>query len=181
MSRLDLHNFRYYLVQEVTVMGYDEYGSGIIQKVIFQPCDALHIQMVGGLVQKKNIRTGEKQLAQGYPRLLSSGKDSHFLAEIFFAESQTLQDSGKLAFVRVAVFQFEFMGETGIGVHQTVQFLAVRVFHFFFDRAHPVFHIQDILFGGEKLFVDRKVALNILVLGQVSDPAVLRKGYSAGI
>ena len=181
MSRLDLHDFRYHLVQEVAVVGHDKYGSRIIQKVVFQPGDALHIQMVGGLVQKKNIRTGEKQLAKGYPGLLSSGKDSHFLAEILFAESQTLQDSGKLAFVRVAVFQFEFMGETGIGVHQTVQFLAVRVFHFFFDRAHPVFHIQDILFCGEKLFVDRKVSLNILVLGQVSDPAVLRKGYSAGI
>ncbi len=38
-------------VQKITVVGYDDYGTLVIQQVGFQPVDGVHVQMVGRLVQ----------------------------------------------------------------------------------------------------------------------------------
>ena len=61
-------------VQEIPVMGYDEHSSGIIEQIGFQPGDGIHIQVVGGLVQKDDIRMGKQKLSQSHTGLLAAGK-----------------------------------------------------------------------------------------------------------
>ena len=52
----DFHNFCDDLVKKVTVMGYDKYSARIIQKISLQPGNTFHIQMVGRLIKKEDIR-----------------------------------------------------------------------------------------------------------------------------
>ena len=63
ISLIDLDDFRDDPVQEIPVMGHDEHSSGIVEQIGFQPGDGVHIQVVGGLVQKDEIRMGEQKLA----------------------------------------------------------------------------------------------------------------------
>ena len=72
ISCFDFHNFCYDFVKKVTVVGYDKYSTWVIQKIGFQPGNTLHIQMVGGLIQKKNVRAGKKQLTQSYAGFLAA-------------------------------------------------------------------------------------------------------------
>ena len=56
LGSLDLHDLGNYLVQKITVMRNDKYSARVVEKIGLKPCNALHIQMVGRLVQKENIR-----------------------------------------------------------------------------------------------------------------------------
>ena len=56
VSTLDLNDLGDHPVQKITVMGYDEHGSAVIGEEGFQPPDGFHIQVVGGLIQKNDIR-----------------------------------------------------------------------------------------------------------------------------
>ena len=47
------------LIQEITVMGYHDYSVIKINQEFFQPCNGIEIQVVGRLVEKKNIRISE--------------------------------------------------------------------------------------------------------------------------
>ena len=49
-------------------------APGIIQKIGFQPGDAFHIQVVGRLIQKKDIRLGRSIFTQCHTGFLASGK-----------------------------------------------------------------------------------------------------------
>ena len=162
-------------------MGNDENSSRIIQKISFQPRDAFHIQVVGRLIQKKDIRLGEKHLSKCHTGFLASGKFLDLFVVIFFRETKTLQDTGELTFVSIAVFQFKLMGEAGICLHQAVQVIAFYGIHFLLHITDTAFHIDNMLFGGKKLFVDGMVSVDILVLGKIADIFVPGKYYRAGI
>ena len=44
-------------------MGHDEHSSGIVEQIGFQPGDGVHIEVVGGLVQKDEIWMGEQKFS----------------------------------------------------------------------------------------------------------------------
>ena len=53
-------------------MGDQDKSIFILIEIPLQPLDMLHIQIVGRLVQKKDIRFFQKQLAQQYLRSLAA-------------------------------------------------------------------------------------------------------------
>ena len=55
-------------------------------QVIFQPADHLRIQVVGGLVQQKQIRRVHQGGGQGHPLALTAGQSAHFLIHVFNAQ-----------------------------------------------------------------------------------------------
>ena len=65
-------------------MRYDQYSSRVGEQIIFQPGDAFHIQVVGRLIKKQDIRLGQKKLAKSDPCFLASGKGFYLLGEILF-------------------------------------------------------------------------------------------------
>ena len=89
LGSLDLHDLGNYLVQKITVMGNDKYSARVVEKIGLKPCNALHIQMVGRLVQKENIRFGNQKLAKCNPGFLTSGKVLNLFAVVFFFKSKT--------------------------------------------------------------------------------------------
>ena len=55
-------------------MGDDNYGSFIIQKIVFKPCNRCHIKVVGRLVEHDNVRLGYQKSASIAKESLKSGK-----------------------------------------------------------------------------------------------------------
>ena len=68
----DFNHFCYDTVQKEAVMGDDEYGSAVIQKIGFQPRDRIQIQMVGRFIQKQDIRFRQKKLSKCDPCFLTA-------------------------------------------------------------------------------------------------------------
>ncbi len=58
-------------VQKIPVVGDDNDGALIIRQVGLQPCDGVHVKMVGRLVQYDQIRLLQQELAQSHPGLLA--------------------------------------------------------------------------------------------------------------
>ena len=71
-------------------MGHDNDAAAVAFKVCLQPGDGFHIQVVGRLIQKQDIRLGEKQLAQGNAGFLPSGKGVDVFGEFLLLKSKAL-------------------------------------------------------------------------------------------
>ena len=69
-------------------MGYDDHGTAVIDQKIFQPCDRLHIEVVGRLVKQDQIRLCEQKLAKGNPCFLSAGEGIDLLGKFVFRKSK---------------------------------------------------------------------------------------------
>ena len=61
-----------YRIQEGNIVGNKDKGILIIQKISFQPCNMLLIQIVGRLIQKQDIWLLEKKLRKKYLGSLSA-------------------------------------------------------------------------------------------------------------
>ena len=181
LGGIDLDDFRYNFIKEITVMGDDKYSTRIIQKISFQPGDAFHIEVVGWLIEEKDIRFGDQEFAECDTGLLSTGEGFDLFGKIFVGKAKTFEHAHQFALIGVAVFQLKFVGQAGVGVHQTVKFLAGSVFHLDLDRAHAVFHIDDVLFGREQFLVDGTVSADILILCEIADLFVLHQNDLTGI
>ena len=59
-------------IQKRPIMRHHDNSLGIVYQIILQPLDSFHIQMVGRLVKKQQIRLFKQQLYQGNLRLFSS-------------------------------------------------------------------------------------------------------------
>ena len=81
LAGFDLYDLGDNLIKKITVMGYNKYSSRIIQQISFQPGNAFHIQVVGRLIQKKDIRLGEKKFAQRHTGFLAAGKSVNLFVE----------------------------------------------------------------------------------------------------
>ena len=125
--------------------------------------------MVGGLIQKQDIRLVQQKLSQGDTGFLSAGQGGNLLGKVFFLESQTFQHADNLAFAGVAVFLLKTMVQAGIEFHQRFQIRRGCLADLFFQRTDPAFQIQDVLLGGQKFLVDGPVGGNVLVLGEIAD------------
>ena len=62
VSLINLDDLRDDAVQEIPVMGHDEHGAVIVDQIGFQPGDGVHIQVVGGLVQKDDDPDGRAEV-----------------------------------------------------------------------------------------------------------------------
>ncbi len=61
------------------------------------------------------------------------------------------------------------MGEICVGVHKLLQSIFGGGFHLQFDRAYPLFQIDDILLHGQQFVVDGILTRHCFMLGQITD------------
>ena len=86
----NLHHFGDDAVQKIAVMRYDHNRSLIVHQKSLQPPDRFHIQMVGRLVQKQDVRLCHKELPQRHARLLTSGKLAHLPVKFTLRKAESL-------------------------------------------------------------------------------------------
>ena len=62
------------IVEEVTVVGDDQDGTGIITQVMFQPVDGFSVEMVRRFVEQDEIRLGQQQAGERDAALFTAGE-----------------------------------------------------------------------------------------------------------
>jgi hypothetical protein len=65
------------VVEEVAIVGDRDDGAGEALEEPFEPLDALRVQVVGGLVEKKHVGLGEEQPAKRHAALLAAREHVH--------------------------------------------------------------------------------------------------------
>src|SRR5690606_25462009 len=65
------------IVEEVTVVGYENDVTGIIDQMLFKPRDAFRVKVVGRFVKHQDFRLVEKQTAQSHAAFLTTGQIRH--------------------------------------------------------------------------------------------------------
>ena len=93
LGGIDLNDLRYNFIKEITVMGDDKYSTRIIQKISFQPGNTLHVEVVGRLIEEKNVRLGDQEFTKSDTGLLSTGEGFDLFGKIFVRKAKTLEDT----------------------------------------------------------------------------------------
>ncbi|CDD62200.1 uncharacterized protein BN684_02026 [Clostridium sp. CAG:505] len=100
------------LIQEMSVVGYDNNGIFKVHQEAFQPFDSMQVQMVGRFVQQQDVRIAEERLCQQDFHLLGTCQFFHFYIMEFVGNTQTIQEDFRVGFGRPAVqfrkFPFQF-------------------------------------------------------------------------
>ena len=115
-----------HLVQEIAVVGDDDEGAAAGEQEVFQPVDAFHVQMVGGLVQQKQLGFGKQHLGQSRLGALAAGEGGDGKGEVLFRKAQPQQSGAQAGAVGVAsppgvfLLQAVLLGDEG-GVGLTLQ------------------------------------------------------------
>ncbi|MNS79535.1 hypothetical protein D3C72_1131920 [compost metagenome] len=81
-----------YLVQEVTVMGYNNDGAFIIKQEVLQPSDGINVQVVGRLIEQQVVRSTEQRLGKQDTYFLVTAKLAHLLIMQVFLDTETNQE-----------------------------------------------------------------------------------------
>ena len=67
LAAVEFQNPAGHVVEEVAVVGYADDSAFVLLKVLLEPVDAFGIQVVGGLVEEKDVGLLQQQTAQGNP------------------------------------------------------------------------------------------------------------------
>ena len=62
------------MVEEVAVVGHRDNSALVGGQVLLEPQDGFGVQVVGGLIEEKQVGGLQKQLAQGHPTALAAGE-----------------------------------------------------------------------------------------------------------
>ena len=92
VALVNLHNPVGHLVQKVPVVGDGEDRPLEAVDVCLQPLHTLEVQVVGGLVQEKNLRLLQQEPGQVHPGLLSTREHVKFLLPHGFRNPQAVAD-----------------------------------------------------------------------------------------
>ncbi len=119
LAVVNIYDVRADIVEEVTVMGYNDDCALVICQKILQPCNRMNIQMVGRLVQQHNIRLAKQCLCQQDLDLFCVRAVLHAAVQnIIRLESQTLQQTSCLCVcipaVQLGKLRFQFSGAVAI-------------------------------------------------------------------
>ena len=173
-------DFKYpvdHFIQEIPVMGHYEHGAFVGCQILFKPFQGIDIQMVGGLVQKQDVRFFQEKRRKSQPCPLSSGKLRYLLFVIFGSESHGGQYSCHLRLVGIASQPLVFV----VHAVQSEYEFSLRLTAFFpalFDRLSDL--VQFILYT-VNVFVDGIYGLDhsirseeVVPLLEIADRRVLR-------
>ena len=75
-----------------------QYAAAISRKIVFKPAERFHVQMVGWLVEEKEIRLEQQQACQTKPGLFSAAERIYVLLVLAGLEAESVQDAGNHAF-----------------------------------------------------------------------------------
>lgn len=101
-------------IEEITVVGNDDQTAAVTLEKVLQPLESAYVQMVGGLIQKKQVRLLKEQGRQCKTRPLAAGKGGDGFVQIVVGKGETAEYAGDAVFVAVALALFEGLFCSGV-------------------------------------------------------------------
>ena len=110
----------------------------IIQKVPLQPCDMLLVQIVGRLVQKKDIRFFQKEFCQKNLRSLTAAQICYVTFQSQIQKSQRSCNLFHLGVDHIKVMKGQLILNISQFLHQCIHFLRIRTSQHIADFVHTL-------------------------------------------
>jgi len=169
LAPVELQNPLRDVVQEISIVGDRHHRPGIFFKVLLEPGDGLCIEVVGGLIEKEQLRLLEEHPAQRHAPLFTAGKDRDL--RIAGREPQGIHRDLQGAIQLPAIHRVDRILQLGL--------FAEELFHFCIpdvlaeaggDLVEPIEQVSHRL--DRKLHVALHVQIRnqLLFLGQIADP-----------
>ena len=108
-------------VQKPTVMRYHQDRAAVAADEILQPFHRIQVQVIGGLVQKQDIRRQSQQAAQVQAGFLPAAEGTDWLLHLCAAYPQPGQYPADVGLTGIAAGSLISLTEAGILFHNTVQ------------------------------------------------------------
>src|ERR1700704_6902618 len=91
----DFEDTRGQLVDEVSVVGNEDDGAGVIRKRVEQHIFRAQVEVIGGFVEQQKVRWMQQQAQQGIATTLASGEHIDFLENIVFGKQETSEKTAQ--------------------------------------------------------------------------------------
>ena len=116
-------------VDEISVMGDVENGSGVMNQRVFQNLLRGDIQMVGRLIEDQEVRLREHQLRQGNTPAFAAAQIADALKDIVAGEEKCRQHISDLRVVHIRVGVLQLVKERLVHVQNLVFLIVVTDMH----------------------------------------------------
>ena len=133
------------LIDEIAVMGNGKHRPPEILNIPFQPFHTSQVQMVGGLVQKQNVRLFQQKTGEVRPGFFTAGKTVEHLGALLRRDAQAVADLIHVHVHFVAAPGLEAVGQAVV-LPQLLRRRAPR--HIRFQPLHSGFHLHEAGIGG---------------------------------
>ena len=164
-------------VEERNIMRNENKRIFIIIEIPLQPLNMLHIQIVGRLVQKKDIRLFQKKLSKQHLRSLTAAQLRHITVQADVCKAQRPSH-----FLYFCINHIEIMGGQKFLDH--TRFFHIRSHFFVGCIRHLVIHLVHLLFqlkqeakSGRQRLPDSHAFFQLCVLIQITDAHIFRPFY----
>ena len=79
-------------VEEVPVVGNDEEGAGVVDEGLLQNVLRLHVEVVGGLVENKEVGGADEHADEGDAGAFTTGEDADFFEDVVAFKKEAAED-----------------------------------------------------------------------------------------
>ena len=118
-----------HVVEEITVVRHGDHRALVLLEVLFEPVDALGVEVVGRLVEQQHVGLLEQQAAQGHAAAFSAREVSYKLVGIRTA--QRVHRPFERGVQLPAVLVVDLFGQFALAVDEPRHFLVVHRLHEF--------------------------------------------------
>ena len=80
------------VVEEVPVVGNDEEGAGVVDEGLLQDVLRLHVEVVGGLVENKEVGGADEHADEGDAGTFTTGEDADLFEDVVAFEKEAAED-----------------------------------------------------------------------------------------
>ena len=171
------------LVEKGAVVRNDSDSAPVVAQEALHPALGIDIEVVGGLIQQKDVGLLQEKPGHRDPHLPAAGKLTTVAQEVVPLKAQSLQDglysrldAGGIKMLKLQ-FQFsDLLKEVGVGLGSRIE--ALKLMGKFVDLP-----LQPLGFGegGLRFFPERVSGQVNAVLGQIADPALFGFGDPAAV
>src|SRR5262249_3433853 len=119
----DLENACRQLVNEVSVMGDENYGAGEFFKRLQEDILGAQVEMVGGLVEQQEIRRMQQHARQSITIALATGKHADGLEDLVIGEKKTTQQAAEFSLRGARSDRKKIVEQPGLRVERLVLIL----------------------------------------------------------
>ena len=159
------------VVEESAVVAHQHHRSGIGREVTFEPLDRDDVEMVGRLVQQKEIGTAQKQLGQLDTHLPAATEHSHRTVKVVVPKPQSQQHLlGRLATV-ASTQHGNVLGDIAVALQESGIVVRLIVGAFGDLGSQPLqlaFHLIQLAESRQRLFNHRAHSVGHHLLRQVA-------------
>ena len=177
LSAVEFEHPFHHVIEEITVVGDHQHRAGIFFEMVFQPLDALGIEVVGRLVEQQDRRLLDQQAGQRDTALFTAREAFH--RPVTRRATQRLHGDLELVVERPAVDRVDLVLKVG---HLGAQRIEIGVFlaHFHADLIEPIDHVGGRPRAILDVFQHRLAGVELRLLLQIADSDVLARPGLAG-